>query len=161
MIVCLQTYARDNKSRVNGKLKSTYSLRNQGNTDIIYLRDSDFNNHVRSIIDVKNEVIQDHNVEIDDILIVIIEIESWYYAGLTPGNCKNLRIPIIPDANSVDKEILKISALKRKLILKEILLEIFEYFDISEAQNNNISFRYFSRIINTKFSDFLSVNITN
>lgn len=153
------TYASDDKSRVNGKLRSTYSLRNQGNTDIIYFRDSDFNNRTRSITDVKDEIIQDHNVEKNDIIIVIIEIESWYYAGLTPENCRNLGIPIFPDANKVDKESLKIAALKRRLTLKELLLEIIEYFDIIEAQNNNDSFRHFRNMINTRFSDVLSIKI--
>ncbi|MDH5403967.1 MAG: hypothetical protein OEY49_15825 [Candidatus Heimdallarchaeota archaeon] len=89
------TYSRKTDSNVIGQIISSYSLQENGNTEVLFITDSDFNTNPRSITQVKKEVITRYKLKPTDIIVVIIEIESWYYAGLSSKNCRFLRIPII------------------------------------------------------------------
>lgn len=138
---------------INSKLKTSYSLKSQGGTDVIYLRDSDFNNHPRSITDVKTEVLDTYRVEEEDIVIVVIEIESWYYAGLTPATCRELGIDIYPDLDLVTKEKLIECALRKGLTKKQLELEILDHYDLDFAIQQNDSFAYFINLLQQRFEN--------
>lgn len=78
------------------KKKSAYikkfidSIKNMQNADYIYVADIDS----VPCIEAKNQEIKEqiNNIEISKIVIVVKEIESWYFAGLTPKSFQKLGI---------------------------------------------------------------------
>ena len=71
-------YASIKRTKVDNFLKSIRLMK----SDYIFVADIDAENSVRD----KKQVLYSHFSHIDggSIIVVIKEIESWYYAGLTP-----------------------------------------------------------------------------
>ena len=77
-------YASIKRTKVDNFLKSIRLMKN----DYIFVADIDAEQSVRD----KKQVLYSHFSHIDggSIIVVIKEIESWYYAGLSPESVQDL-----------------------------------------------------------------------
>lgn len=84
-----------------------------------------------------------YTVKKEDITIVIKEIESWYFAGLSHNKREELGINDYIDVNSLTKE--KLPELRPQDFDSDLdfMLSILENYSISNAVNENKSFAYF------------------
>ena len=78
------------------------------------------------------------------ILIVCMEIDSWYLAGLNDEECKRMGLPATLDnTDHISKEQF-LSLMPDRFDSKaEFMLEVLRVFDHETARSKNSSFRYF------------------
>jgi hypothetical protein len=130
-------YASIKRTKVDNFLKSIRLM----NSDYIFVADIDAENSVRD----KKQVLYSHFSHIDggSIIVVIKEIESWYYAGLTPESVQDLEVPDIPLTDDLTKEDFN-RLIPRKYDSRiDFMFEILKYFSIDSARKKNHSFRFF------------------
>jgi hypothetical protein len=130
-------YASIKRTKVDNFLKSIRLMK----SDYIFVADIDAENSVRD----KKQVLYSHFSHIDggSIIVVIKEIESWYYAGLTPESVQDLEVPDIPLTDDLTKEDFN-RLIPRKYDSRiDFMFEILKYFSIDSARKKNYSFRFF------------------
>ncbi|MDD1673728.1 MAG: hypothetical protein LUP99_04890 [Methanomicrobiales archaeon] len=133
-------YAREKRTRT---LKFIMSLRRMG-VDFIFVRDIDT---ATSVGAKKREIRENYEHSIPDqiIVIVVMEIESWYMAGPDPDYLSYLGIR--SDDESTDN--LTKEAFNRlippPMSRIEFLNELMEHYLIERGTSRNTSFRYFVR----------------
>jgi len=130
-------YASIKRTKVDNFLKSIRLM----NSDYIFVADIDAENSVRD----KKQVLHSHFSHIDggSIIVVIKEIESWYYAGLTQESVQDLEVPDIPLTDDLTKEDFN-RLIPRKYDSRiDFMFEILKYFSIDSARKKNHSFRFF------------------
>jgi len=130
-------YASIKRTKVDNFLKSIRLMKN----DYIFVADIDAENSVRD----KKQVLYSHFSHIDggSIIVVIKEIESWYYAGLTLESVQDLEVPDIPLTDDLTKEDFN-RLIPRKYDSRiDFMFEILKYFSIDSARKKNHSFRFF------------------
>ena len=80
----------------------------------------------------------------DEIVVVIMEIEGWYLAGLNDACCSRLKIATYDTTDNIQKEqceqLLSVSKLGNTINCK---IEILKNYDIATAKIKNQSFNYF------------------
>ncbi|PWI49497.1 hypothetical protein CEE45_01515 [Candidatus Heimdallarchaeota archaeon B3_Heim] len=79
----------------------------------------------------------------DRISVVIMEIESWYLAGLDPQSSKDLDIPNYGETNSLCKEHFNEIIPSKFDSRIDFMVEILKRYAIEIAKRKNSSFRYF------------------
>ena len=91
-------YASIRRTKVNNFLKSVRLMKN----DYIFVADIDTERSVRD----KKQILYYHfsNIESGSIIVVIKEIESWYYAGLSHETELSLGIPNLSTTDDLTKE---------------------------------------------------------
>ena len=82
------------------------------------------------------------SLEIERILIVRREVESWYLAGLSSDSCEELQIPERRNTNSTTKEQFDALIPSRFEDRTDFLVEILSRYDIETARGRNESFNY-------------------
>ena len=130
-------YASIKRTKVDNFLKSIRLMK----SDYIFVADIDAEQSVRD----KKQVLYSHFSHIDggSIIVVIKEIESWYYAGLTPESVQDLEVPDIPLTDDLTKEDFN-RLIPRKYDSRiDFMFEILKYFSIDSARKKNYSFRFF------------------
>jgi hypothetical protein len=130
-------YASIKRTKVDNFLKSIRLMK----SDYIFVADIDAEKSVRD----KKQVLYSHFSHIDggSIIVVIKEIESWYYAGLTPESVKDLEVPNLPRTDDLTKEDFN-RLIPRKYDSRiDFMFEILKYFSIDTAKKKNHSFRFF------------------
>jgi hypothetical protein len=75
--------------------------------------------------------------------VVIKEIESWYYAGLSPESVQNLTVPNLPFTDDLTKEDFNRLIPKKYDSRIDFMFEILKSFSIDTARKKNHSFRFF------------------
>ena len=83
------------------------------------------------------------NVDDEKIMIVVKEIESWYLAGLNDKNAQDLTRTTFVTTDALTKEnfnSLMYPAFDSRV---DFMQEILNRFSVGEAENRNVSFRYF------------------
>jgi len=86
-------------------------------------------------------------IEINNVIIVVKEIESWYLAGLDDKSHKELGIRTFRNTNNISKEEFKSLIPKRFDSRIDLMVEILKRFSVETAKQKNRSFDYFmSRI---------------
>ena len=92
-------YASDKKEKTDNFIKSIKSM---PYADYLFFADADG----RTIADTKQYIQSIYtNIDIEKIIVVQYEIESWYYAGLTQANHEKLNFKrYTHDTNSLTKE---------------------------------------------------------
>lgn len=130
-------YASIRRTKVNNFLKSVRQMKN----DYIFVADIDTERSVRD----KKQILYYHfsNIESGSIVIVIKEIESWYYAGLSRESEQNLGVPEIPSTNDLTKEDFNHLIPRHYDSRIDFMFEILKYFSLDSAQKKNHSFRFF------------------
>jgi len=130
-------YASIKRTKVDNFLKSIRLM----NNDYIFVADIDCEQSVRD----KKQVLYSHFSHIDggSIMVVIKEIESWYYAGLSPESVQDLDVPVLPLTDDLTKEDFN-RLIPRKYDSRiDFMFEILKYFSIDTARKKNHSFRFF------------------
>jgi hypothetical protein len=130
-------YASIKRTKVDNFLKSIRQL----NNDYIFVADIDTEQSVRD----KKQILYSHFSHIDggSIIVVIKEIESWYYAGLSIESVQNLDVPNLPVTDDLTKEDFNRLIPKKYDSRIDFMFEILKYFSINTAKKKNHSFRFF------------------
>lgn len=82
-------------------------------------------------------------VEKDKTIIVIMEIESWFLAGLDAEASKKLKMKFLENTDDVTKEMFRDLIKQRFDSDIDAMIEILKYFAIEIAKSKNKSFKYF------------------
>jgi hypothetical protein len=130
-------YASIKRTKVDNFLKSIRLM----NSDCIFVADIDAEKSVRD----KKQVLYSHFSHIDggSIIVVIKEIESWYYAGLTHDSALSLGVPDLPLTDDLIKEDFNGLIPKKYDSRIDFMFEILKYFSIDTARKKNHSFSFF------------------
>ena len=131
-------YACIKRGKVNNFLKS---VRQMGN-DYIFVADIDQERSVRD----KKQILyyRFHDIDGGSIVIVIKEIESWYYAGLPQESLQKLGVPALPSTNNLTKEDFNQLIPRRFDSRIDFMFEILKFFSVDSAVKENRSFKFFS-----------------
>lgn len=135
-------YAKKSQSVINRDIKSKSDT---------YLFLSDLDSNQTPCITSKKEVRTNKftNLDLDKIIIVKEEIESWFLAGIDSkiNQFKNFMVP--DNTDSITKEnfddMLKENSIENK---NSFLIEVGKNFNIKLATQRNTSFKYFLNKIN-------------
>jgi hypothetical protein len=131
-------YACIKRVKINNFLKSLAEMKN----DYLFIADID---QERSVRDKKQVLYHWYsNVNGSNIVIVIMEIESWYYAGLPDEVLQRLGLPLLASTDKLTKE--DFNALIPPPFDSRIdfMFEILKFFSPVIAARHNQSFRFFS-----------------
>ena len=130
-------YASIKRSKVSSFLKSIRLM----NNDYIFVADIDTEQSVRD----KKQILYSHFSHIDgrNIVVVIKEIESWYYAGLSAESAHSLSVPDLSFTDELTKEDFN-SLIPPKYDSRiDFMFEILKYFSIDTAEKKNHSLKFF------------------
>jgi len=139
--VSLRMYANDKHQELAKLIQSLKQM----NMDYILVADK---NSEQTCITAKKEDIRkryNNEAEIDKIIVVIKEIESWYLSGLNEEQAKKLHLPVLDNTENVGKR--KFDEYRHHCRLpnrKDLMKEILKYFSIKTAKQKNASFKYFA-----------------
>jgi len=130
-------YASIKREKVNKFLQSIVLMKN----DYIFVADIDFEHSVRD----KKQILyyRFSNVQDRAIVIVIREIESWYYAGISDALAPELGVPVLPSTDDMVKEDFNARIPKKFDSRIDFMFEILKSFSIESAVQKNKSFRFF------------------
>lgn len=136
-IVEYKSYRNRKKIYVINYIKSIKSMSAE------YLFVTDINNSP-CISHKKNEQNSIYNNVLDEdkSVIVVQEIEGWYYAGLENDKCRELNVPIKRTTNSMKKEDFQ-RHIPRGYTHWTFMSEILGCYSKDCAVNKNASFNYF------------------
>jgi len=131
-------YAQEPQKRIRGFLKSINSMR----SDYFFLRDI---NQSPCITARKENVGNTYGpiIDLNKVVVVIKEIESWHIAGLDNKNCEDFGFEALDKTDGITKE--QFNALIPKAFDSRIdfMQEILKRFSIETAKEKNTSFDYF------------------
>jgi selenocysteine-specific translation elongation factor len=129
-------YAQEKTEKISNFIRSIKSM----GADYFYVVDIDQSPCVTA---KKKEIKRKlKNVEIDRIIVIIKEIESWYLAGIDNKHCKKLKIQIVENTNNITKEEFN-NLIPKKFDRIDFMSEILKNFSIEVAKQKNTSFKYF------------------
>jgi hypothetical protein len=130
-------YACTKRVKVNSFLKGMAQMHN----DYIFVADIDTERSVRD----KKQILYSWYPDLSGayIVVVIMEIESWYYAGLPEEALQRFGLPSLPSTDELTKE--GFNALIPPSFDSRIdfMFEILKSFSPSTAARHNRSFRFF------------------
>lgn len=134
----LYKYAQWKKQKVNNFINAINTL------DYDYIFTADMDDFTR--VNQKKSFINDRygNVNIKKIEIVIKEIESWYYAGISDKMMSRYNLTYKVDTNSMSKE--EFNTIYRNKFRSRIdfMQEILKHYDKDKAIEKNESYEHFS-----------------
>ena len=146
-------YSQKKKTKVNSYLKSIKAMQTAGAADLIVVADLD---ESPCVTDRKERILSNfrslagsvdgssEHPSSTQILIVCREIESWYLAGLTDNDCKQMGIPdSLNDTEHLSKEKFLGLMPERFGSKTDFMQAILDLFDLDTARSRNRSFRYF------------------
>lgn len=130
-------YACIKRDKVNKFIKSVVLMKN----DYIFVADIDFEHSVRD----KKQILYYRFSEVDGskIVIVIREIESWYYAGISGALAHELGISETEPTDDLTKEDFNARIPKKFDSRIDFMFEILKSFSLETAAKKNQSFHYF------------------
>lgn len=139
-IVCVQ-YSQMKADKVNSYLRS---IKQMPYADYLFFGDADG----KAIEKKKCLLIENfHELEINKVVIVQYEIESWYYAGVSETDCQKLKISKFEFCtDGITKEMLN-SKMKNPANRQFVLAKMLDCFSPSLAEDRNTSYRLFSNYI--------------
>jgi len=130
-------YACIKRVKVNNFLKSVRQM----NNDYIFVADIDSERSVRD----KKQILYYHfdNISGHHIVIVVKEIESWYYAGLSAVSARNLGVEERVSTDEMFKEEFNELMPRHFESRIDFMFEILKSFSLETAIEKNRSFRFF------------------
>ncbi len=132
----IDTSAQTGNEKIRRYVKSFHKM----GADYIFVTDLD---EKACITKKKNDIHRKFRVRQDNIIIVVKEIEGWYFAGLSGKDINKLGIRGIINANTITKEEFNRIIPKQYESRLAFLLEILENYNIRAGKRNNESFCYF------------------
>jgi hypothetical protein len=130
-------YASIKREKVNNFLKSVRQM----NNDYIFVADIDTERSVRD----KKQILYFHfnNITGHSIVIVIKEIESWYYAGLSTSAAQNIGVDELTATDDLFKEDFNQLMPRHFDSRIDFMFEILKSFSLETAVSKNRSFKFF------------------
>ena len=129
------------KQQKQEKIKSFLSSINSMGANYIYVADI---NRAPCITSKKQETRDKfEKIDIDRIIVVIQEIESWYLAGLDTKSSKQLGVSSSNTTDNITKEQFDKVIPKSFDSRIDFMLEILKNFSVETAKQKNRSFNYF------------------
>jgi hypothetical protein len=130
-------YACIKRDKVNKFLKSIVLMKN----DYIFVADIDAEYSVRD----KKQILyyRFSNIDGGNIVIVIREIESWYYAGISGKLAQELGVTELATTDDLTKEDFNARIPEKFDSRIDFMFEILKSFSIETAARKNQSFHYF------------------
>ena len=130
-------YACMKREKVNRLLRGIRKM----NNDYIFVADIDNEQTVRG----KKQILYSRYSEVEggNIIIVIMEIESWYLAGLTSGSAHHMGLVPFSTTDTVTKEDFNRAIPSRFNSRIDFMFEILKFFSLEEAARKNNSFSFF------------------
>jgi hypothetical protein len=130
-------YASIKRVKVNNFLKSVRQM----NNDYIFVADIDTERSVRD----KKQLLYYHfdNISGHSIVIVIKEIESWYYAGISATAAQDLGIADLAATDDLFKEDFNRLMPRQFDSRIDFMFEILKSFSLETAVQKNRSFKFF------------------
>lgn len=132
--------ARSKREKINNFIRSIKAM----NAAYIYIRD--INN--APCVTAKKQEIQSklRNIDVNRIIVVIKEIESWYLAGLSEEKSRRLGIHIFKKTTDhISKEDFNGLIPKKFDSRIDFMVEVLKFFSIKTAKEKNKSFEYFAK----------------
>jgi len=131
-------YAQEPQKRIRGFLKSINSMR----SDYFFLRDI---NQSPCITARKENVGNTYGpiIDLNKVVVVIKEIESWYLAGLEKKDSRELDFEDLNKTDDITKERFDSSIPAKFDSRIDFMQEILKRFSIETAKEKNTSFDYF------------------
>ena len=130
-------YACIKREKVNKFIQSVTMMKN----DYIFVADIDFEHSVRD----KKQILyyRFSNLNGNSVVIVIREIESWYYAGIAGALAQELGVTDLASTDDLTKEDFN-ARIPRKFDSRiDFMFEILKSFSVETAEQKNHSFRFF------------------
>ena len=130
-------YASIKRVKVNNFLKSVREM----NNDYLLVADIDTERSVRD----KKQILYFHfnNIAGNSIVIVIKEIESWYYAGLSATAAQDIGVADLNTTDDLFKEDFNQLMPRRFDSRIDFMFEILKSFSLETAVLKNHSFKFF------------------
>jgi hypothetical protein len=130
-------YACIKREKINKFLKSVRQM----NNDYIFVADIDSERSVRD----KKQLLYFHfsNISGQSIVIVIKEIESWYYAGLSASAAQDIGVADLPATDEIFKEDFNLLMPRHFDSRIDFMFEILKSFSLETAVLKNRSFKFF------------------
>ena len=130
-------YASIKRIKVNNFLKSVRQM----NNDYIFVADIDSERSVRD----KKQILYCHfsNISGHSIVIVIKEIESWYYAGLSEISARDIGVEERAATDDMFKEDFNLLMPRQFDSRIDFMFEILKSFSLETAVKKNHSFKFF------------------
>ncbi len=139
-------YAALKKGKIDNFLKSIKAM----GADYIYVGDIDNSPCVTTMKqEIRNRL---RNIDEQRIIVVIKEIESWYYAGLDNIAAGKFKIRSYDNTDTMTKEQFNSLIPKQFDSRVDFMLEILKIFSFEIAKEKNRSFRYFMEKCNCEAS---------
>ncbi len=82
-------------------------------------------------------------LEMDRIVVVKEEIESWYLAGIAPVFLEKCKIKPFTDTENISKEMFEKMIPKNFISPNDFMVEMLKSYSIEQATKINLSFNYF------------------
>lgn len=114
--------------------------------DYFFLRDINDSPCVTARLEIIKTKYADR-IDINNIIIVVKEIESWYLAGLDDQGCKDLAVQTFRSTDNITKERFKALMPKKFDLQIDFMVEILKRFSLETAIQKNKSFDYFMKKI--------------
>jgi len=130
-------YACTKREKVNNFLKSVRQM----NNDYIFVADIDTERSVRD----KKQLLYFHfnNIAGHSIVIVIKEIESWYYGGLSATAAQDIGVENLTSTDDLFKEDFNQLMPRHFDSRIDFMFEILKSFSLETAVSKNRSFKFF------------------
>ena len=107
--------------------------------DYIFVTDFD---GFRCVKQKKDKITQKYPLNVNKVVIVKTEIESWYLAGLNKTTCKFFKIKTMKDTQLLKKDHF-MKLIPKGYDEKMFKIEILENYSLKIAKQQNESFNYF------------------
>ena len=134
----------------NKKICDFIKSLNAMNEDYVFLTDLDDYISIKAKLDEVCECYKE--IDRERIILVIKEVEGWYFAGITEKNAKKLKIKLSDfrkfDPNTIRKEQFNEKVKPKKYNETDFKIEIIKLFDITHARERNGSFEYLLNYFN-------------
>lgn len=128
-------YAKKKREYVNSYIKSIKSM---PNNDYVLFCDAD----LKSVKDKKLQIQELYpQCEEDKIIVSVVEIESWYIAGLDEQQCRNMKVKYYEKTDCITKEQFD-ALIPARLHRINFMINILKVFNLSVAIQRNKSFNY-------------------
>jgi len=135
--VSVVRYAKRKRANIRAYLNSIKAMA----ADCIFLADIDAEPCVTA---KKRTLEQRHGIEDGRVIVVVMEIESWYMAGLDDEASAQLGVPFRKSTETLTKEDFNRLMPQRFDSRIDFMAEILKRFSRETARRKNGSFRYFA-----------------
>lgn len=135
-------YSKMPDGKINNFIRSIQMM----NAEYLFIADLDENICITS---KKDKLLNKYQLDSQKIFIVILEIESWFIAGLDDKCLTDFKIKKISNTEGLNKEKFRLLMKNTKFDSEiDFMIEIMNNFSFETAKKKNKSFKYFIEKLN-------------